>query len=231
MAHGNGTPLARDIPRWASNCSNNGCCDPCEAAYRAMEAAPSSPLMLLYRCRRRRLPVLRISSSTAAQPCTEQPTFWKAMDSSAGCGAGQKERGRVSVGHKASSACWRKTTDYTGAQAQNGRPWQAWRGASWAASSTGHMEGAMHSVSSAPKRAAQVRTPNPGTHPHLPAHPPAAPTWSEKAAAQARMPFSPRALSDRLRWRRRALPKAAEMMRSAASASSSGGRDGAMKAT
>lgn len=35
------------------------------------------------------------------------------------------------------------------------------------------------------------------------------------------MPFSPSALSERLRCRRRALPSAAEMMRSAASASSS----------
>lgn len=47
--------------------------------------------------------------------------------------------------------------------------------------------------------------------------------WSLKAAAQARMPFSPSALSERLRCRRRALPRAADKMRSAASASSSAG--------
>ena len=47
------------------------------------------------------------------------------------------------------------------------------------------------------------------------AAPAACRTCSVKAAAQARMPFSPSALSERLRWRRRARPSAAEMMRSA----------------
>mmetsp|Transcript_3816 Transcript_3816/g.10907 ORF Transcript_3816/g.10907 Transcript_3816/m.10907 type:complete len:416 (-) Transcript_3816:252-1499(-) len=53
----------------------------------AMDAAPSHPLMLLSRWIDRISEQCTRSSSTAAQPCTEHPTFWNAMCLRAFCPA------------------------------------------------------------------------------------------------------------------------------------------------
>jgi hypothetical protein len=95
----------------------------------ATAAAPSSPLMLLNRCKRASSSVWINNSATARHACTDAPTFWSDSDSR--------------------------------------------------------------------------------------------PRWFVNAAAAARTPFSPSALSLKLRWRKLARDKASDMVRSASSASSS----------